>query len=90
MVMYQNSEREEAARQRLHEMISELRESLLDLLKMHRLSNEHFATTDMPHDPIEDLRHRAREIELQDYKIRRARSVIDGTKDAEKLTGKLP
>jgi len=88
-VWYQGSEREEAARQKLYEHVCELRESLLDLLNMVSASNDPApAIGDIHRSEVELLRHRARAIELRDLKINRARRVIDGTKEAEKLAGK--
>lgn len=89
--MYQSSEREEAARQKLYEYNRLLYGAVLDLLSVLRASNDPWgASTDMPMPEPERLRRRAAEIERQDAIIHRAREIVDKTKDAKKFAGKLP
>ena len=81
---HQSSEREEAARTKLYKHVTELRESLLDLLAMVDRS---VVCTDVPLAEPERLRRAARHAEHQEHKIARARAVIDGTTGTEKLIG---
>lgn len=83
--MYRSSDREEAARQKLYEHVRELRESLLDLLSM--VDDRVCAVTDVPVPEPERLRRAAAQAEHRAFKIKRARAVIDGTNEAERLTG---
>ena len=71
VTMYQSSEREEAARQKLYEYNRELYGAVLDLLSILRASDDQWgASTDMPMPEPERLRRRAAEIERQDAIIR--------------------
>jgi tRNA nucleotidyltransferase (CCA-adding enzyme) len=79
------SEREQAARAKLYRHVAELRESLLDLLAM--VDKRPAVSTDIPWPEAERLRRAAREVEHREHKIARARAIIDGTAEAEKLTG---
>lgn len=82
------SEREELARKKLHDQVVELRASLLDVLTLVRASTDPVAAvSDVAWSRTDELRNEIRRIEHRDHIIRRARSVIDGTKDAEKYTG---
>ncbi len=82
MTMYSSSEREDQARRKLYEQVHELRASLLDMLTLVSASTDPVGTT-AAWSRTEQLRAAARDIERQDHIIRRARSIIDGTKDAE-------
>ena len=87
---YQASEREEAARDKLYEQVSELRASLLDLLSVMRASTDPVeAVADIAWSRIDTLHNQIRSIEHRDHIIRRARAIIDGTADSKTLTGKL-
>lgn len=86
--LYQSSEAENRARDRLYENSRDLREALLDLLSIVRASNDPWPaqTLEIRSEPSR-LRREAEQIERRDAIIHRARRIIDGTKDAEKLTG---
>jgi hypothetical protein len=83
--LYQSSEREQAARTKLFNHLTELRESLLDLLAI--VDEGPAVCTDIPMPEPERLRRAARRAEHRGHKIARARALIDGTTDAEKLVG---
>lgn len=88
MTMYTSSAREEAARQKLYEQVRDLRSSLLDLLTLVRASSDPIgAVTDIAVSDVDRHRRAARDIEHRDHIIRRARAIIDGTHESEKLTG---
>lgn len=90
-VMYQSSEREEAARDKLYEYNRLLYGAVLDLLSILSASDDQWgASTDMPMSEPARLRRRAAEIERHDAIIHRAREIVDKTKDAKKFAGKLP
>jgi hypothetical protein len=79
------SNAEQTARDKLHKHVQELRESLLDLLSM--VDNTGVASHAVRIREEDALRMEARRVELRKHKIRRAKAIIDGTKDAESLTG---
>lgn len=82
------SEYELAFRRKLQKHISELRESLLDVLAMVRSSDDPIpASLDVFGPEPDALRARARQIEHRDRKIKRAREVIDGTKGSDTEAG---
>lgn len=91
VTMYQSSEREEQARDKLYEYNRDLRGALLDVLSIVRASTDPWgASLGTPMSRPDELRRETARIEREDEIIRRARRVIDGTKDAKWFVGKLP
>jgi len=91
VTVYQSTEREEAARQRLYEYNRDLYGALLDLLSIMRASDDPIpASADMPMRAPERLRRQAEQIEREDAIIHRARAIVDRTADAKRYVGKLP
>lgn len=84
--MYQSTERENTAREKLYAQIQELRACVLDLLNL--VDQGHGAAiASVARRPADELRDRIIEIEHREQIIRRARKFMTESGDAAKYTG---